>query len=177
MRNISNNANRKDEKIKLNGGDCVSLWRACCISWYFSVVWIWWVYPFFRQCGTLIDQTVITLSFIICLFILCPNVWVKANRRCSDVDLYAPITHPPFYTFIPMGKSILNYARRSRTHSSYEVQPHYAILVLYFSSLSPKADAKSLEREFLSARTAFTNSRSGPKVRKLSKNVRATWGS
>ena len=53
------------------------------------------IYPFFRQCGTLIDQTVITLPFIVCLFILCLNVWLKANRRCSDVDLCAPIKHPP----------------------------------------------------------------------------------
>jgi len=55
---------------------------------------MWWFYPFFGQCGTLIYQIVITFPFIVCLFMLCLNVWLKTNRRCSDVDLCAPITHP-----------------------------------------------------------------------------------
>lgn len=59
-------------------------------------------------------------------------------------------------------------------HSSYDVQPHYAILVLYFSAESSKADVKGLKKQFLSARTALTKSPSGPGVLILSKNVRAT---
>ena len=40
------------------------------------------------------------------------------------VELCAPRTHSPYFTFIPMGKLVLTYARSSGMRPSRERQPH-----------------------------------------------------